>query len=257
MTSLPPQSKTGASKTGVLRAEVRFDGVDDVACAIELTEDSVFVITDQLPAVGTEVELRLSFPHAIDPIAIRASVAQIRIGSGPGTPTGFVGSFATADEEARDVIRRVVTRLLAAPVPGGPTRELRVLLVEDNRLVSDMFEYALRNYFDSRGGRVSLEQASDVPTAWTKLGGNLFDIVIVDYFLADDVGATLIERLRSDPRTAGTSVVAISVGGSDVRRATLSAGADLFLHKPIVLRDLFRTLEFLSHDGGRVDAGAA
>jgi CheY-like chemotaxis protein len=241
----------------VLRAEVRFDGVDDVACAIELTEDSVFVISDLLPAVGADVELRLSFPHAIEPIAIRATVEQIRIGSGPGTPTGFVASFTSAAEEARAVIRQVVTRLLAAPTPGRRGRELRVLLVEDNRLVSDMFEYALRNYFDSRECRVSLEQARDVPTAWAKLGGSLFDIVIVDYFLADDVGATLIERLRSDPRTASTSVVAISVGGSDVRRATLSAGADLFLHKPIVLRDLFRTLEFLSHEGGGVDAGAA
>lgn len=242
-------------RTGVLRAEVRYDGTDDVACAIELTEDSVFVISDMLPSVGADVDLRLSFPHAIDPIAIRASVAQIRIGSGPGTPTGFVASFAVAAEEDREAIRRVVQRL-ASSTQGAPTRDLRVLLVEDNRLVSDMFEYALKKFFDSRGSRVTLEQASDVPTAWIKLRASHFDLVIVDYFLPDEVGATLIERLRNDPRLSTTSIVAISVGGSDVRRATLSAGADLFLHKPIVLRDLFHTLEFLTHDGA-ADAGAA
>jgi CheY-like chemotaxis protein len=243
-------------RTGVLRAEVRFDGVDDVACAIELTEESVFVISDLLPAVGADVDLRLSFPHAVLPVAIRASVAQIRIGSGPGTPTGFVASFTGAAEEDREGIRRVVQRLLAEPVFGSPTREVRVLLVEDNRLVRDMFEYALRKFFDLRGSRVRLDQASDVASAWLKLREDPFDLVIVDYFLPEEVGATLIERLRGDARLATTPVVAISVGGSDVRRATISAGADLFLHKPIVLRDLFDTLEFLTHDGG-VDAGAA
>jgi CheY-like chemotaxis protein len=242
-------------RTGVFRAEVRYDGVDDVACAIELTEDSVFVISDMLPSVGADIDLRLSFPHAIEPIAVRASIAQIRIGSGPGTPTGFVASFEAAPEEERERIRRVLRRL-ASSTQGAPTRELRVLLVEDNRLVSDMFEYALRKFFDSRGSTVTLEQASDVPSAWAKLTTSDFDLVIVDYFLPDEVGATLIERLRSDARLATTPVVAISVGGSDVRRATISAGADLFLHKPIVLRDLFHTLEFLTHEGA-VDAGAA
>jgi CheY-like chemotaxis protein len=236
-------------RTGVLRAEVRYEGVDDVACAIELTEDSVFVISDMLPSVGADIDLRLSFPHAIDPIAVRASVAQIRIGSGPGTPTGFVASFLSAAENERESIRRIVQRLVASSVPGARPRDLRILLVEDNRLVSDMFEYALQKFFDSRGSRVTLEQASDVPTAWSKLNASAFDLVIVDYFLPDEVGATLIERLRGDERLATTSVVAISIGGSDVRRATLLAGADLFLHKPIVLRDLFHTLEFLSHAG--------
>jgi CheY-like chemotaxis protein len=237
---------------------VRYDGVDDVACAIELTEDSVFVISDMLPSVGADIDLRLSFPHAIEPISIRASVVQVRIGSGPGTPTGFVASFEISAEKDREVIRRVVRRLAASTL-GTPTRDLRVLLVEDNRLVSDMFSYALKKFFDARGSRVTLEQASDLTTAWAMLRASQFDLVIVDYFLREEeVGATLIERLRSDPRLATTSVVAISVGGSDVRRATLSAGADLFLHKPIVLRDLFHTLEFLTHThDGAADAGAA
>ncbi|MDB5213791.1 MAG: Chemotaxis protein CheY [Myxococcaceae bacterium] len=240
----------------MLRAEISFEDVEEVACAIELTEDSVFVISDLLPTVGTGLDLRLSFPHAIETIAIRASVAQVRIGSGPGTPTGFLASFDGAASEQREKIRHVVQRLVASTTTGTPKRDLRVLLVEDNRLVSDMFEYALQKYFVSRGNRVLLEHAGDVPTAWIKLRSDHFDLVIVDYFLPDEDGASLIERLRGDPRLATTSVVAISIGGSDVRRATLSAGADLFLHKPIVLRDLFHTLEFLTHEEAH-DAGAA
>ena len=242
-----------SKRTGVLRAEVSCDGVTDIGCAIELTEDSVFVISDMLPSVGAQIELRLSFPHALEPTVIPASVSQIRIGSGPGAPTGYTASFGPATDTDREGVRRIVQRLASN---GTPTRDLRVLLVEDNRLVSDMFEYALQKFFAARGSHVTLEQAGDVPTAWDKLSSGRFDLVVVDYFLADDVGATLIARLRSDPRLASTAVVAISVGGNDVRRATLSAGADLFLHKPIVLRDLFHTLELLTH-GEAVDVGAA
>jgi DNA-binding response OmpR family regulator len=103
---------------------------------------------------------------------------------------------------------------------------------------------------------VLLDQAGDAPSAWLKLLDGRYDVVIVDHYLPTEDGATLIGRLRNEPSLAGISVVAISVGGNDVRRATLSAGADLFLHKPIVLRDLFRTFEFLLHDGA-TDAGAA
>jgi CheY-like chemotaxis protein len=55
--------------------------------------------------------------------------------------------------------------------------------------------------------------------------------------------------LRRDPKFAHSAVVAISVGGRDAREATISAGADLFLDKPVVLRDLFRTQQVLSQRG--------
>jgi DNA-binding response OmpR family regulator len=45
---------------------------------------------------------------------------------------------------------------------------------------------------------------------------------------------------------AGTPIVAISVGGRDAREATLSAGADVFVDKPLVFRDLFNTLRIVA-----------
>jgi FixJ family two-component response regulator len=51
-------------------------------------------------------------------------------------------------------------------------------------------------------------------------------------------------------------VVAISVGGQDARDASMEAGADLFLDKPIVLVDLFDTLDKLGdhHEERRKDS---
>jgi CheY-like chemotaxis protein len=265
-----------------LRAEVHADGLDEIACALELSEESVFVVTDALPPVGTRLMLRLSFPHAIEPIDVRGSVAQVRLASGPGTPSGFVAALEPDDEAQRASLRALVERfaLPATPsttpasaepstsAPPAPTsgamrvphvgREIRVLLVEDNRLIRDMFAYAVEKYFGPRAGNLRLDQAPDVETAWQLLVGAQvapYDLVIVDYYLPNGDGASLITRVRGAPQLAGTSVVAISVGGSDVRRATLTAGADLFLHKPIALRDLFCTIEVIMQEG--VDAGAA
>ena len=53
------------------------------------------------------------------------------------------------------------------------------------------------------------------------------------------------------------SIVGMSVGGEGARRAMLGAGADIFLAKPIVLKDLFCTLEFLMDAPSGSDRGAA
>lgn len=246
-----------STRTGILRAELTYASAPEaeVACGLELTEETIFIVTDALPAVGDALRIRLSFSHAIEPVEVSAVVEQIRLASGPGTPSGFVSRFA---DEDRDRVRGLVDRLTAPasgrePASGNPS--VSVLLVEDNRLVRDMFSYAVAKYF-ARRGRIILDQAPDFDTAWERLTSTAYDLVLVDHYLPNETGAALIARIRSEPRLAQTSVVAMSVGGSDVRHATISAGADVFLHKPIVLRDLFHTLEFLMQAGGS-DAGAA
>lgn len=246
-----------SSRTGILRAELTYDasGESEIACGLELTEETMFVVTDALPPVGARLRIRLSFRHAIEPIETCGVVDQIRMASGPGNPSGFVARF---DEAEREAVRTIVERLTAPPSEREPSSQpgsISVLLVEDNRLVRDMFTYAVGKYF-ARRGRLILDQAPDCETAWERLTTASYDLVLVDHYLPNGDGASLIARIRSEPTLATTSVVAMSIGGSDVRQAALSAGADVFLHKPIVLRDLFHTLEFLMQHGG-TDAGAA
>ena len=49
----------------------------------------------------------------------------------------------------------------------------------------------------------------------------------------------------------------MSVGDSEARAAMLEAGVELFLHKPIALKDLFSTLEFLMSCNAGSARGAA
>jgi CheY-like chemotaxis protein len=83
------------------------------------------------------------------------------------------------------------------------------------------------------------------------LADGTYDLAIVDYYLPELNGAQLVKRMRAEPRLAAVPIVAVSVGGTEARDATLAAGADLFLDKPLVLKDLFATLERLNAHGAQ------
>ncbi|HEX8789935.1 MAG TPA: response regulator [Polyangiaceae bacterium] len=232
----------------LLRAEIRSAKESLVSYARELTSSSVFVVTDWRPPLHTQVDLRMSFPSLVDPIDVTAHVSGHRGASGVGKPAGIKLTFSKKSDAARRAIDEVIERIARPPAGSSEARAYRVLLVEDNTFIRDMFAYGIQRFFAERRSAVEMDHALDVKSAWEKLADG-YDLVIVDYYLPAEDGASLITRMRRDPRFHEAPVVAISVGGSDAREATISAGADIFLDKPIVLRDLFNTLKLLSQRG--------
>jgi CheY-like chemotaxis protein len=239
----------GQTNEILLRAEIRTKKEIVVSYARELTRSSIFVVTDWRPPLQTEVQLRISFPNLLAPVDVWASVVEHRPARGVGSPAGL--SFRFEGPGAGAAIDELLGRLqLGSDAPPERTaRECRVLLVEDNTFIGDMFAYGIAKYFAGRECRVLFDHACDAASARAKLEDIAYDLVIVDYYLPAEDGAVFIARLRRDPRFATAPVVAISVGGRDAREATISAGADLFLDKPVIMRDLFRTLQALSQRG--------
>lgn len=250
---MPPSGERSA----ILRAEVvHDDGQVDVTCAIEMTETSAFIISEWLPPLGYPVRLQLSFPRMLRPLVVDAIVSQIRMGGGPSSPPGFVVEFDVGDDALRrrlsDVARRV------RPIAGAlANRELVVLLVEDNQLIRDTFVYAFERYFRTRSAGVKVLQAKTADEAWT-LARAETDLFLVDRTLGAQSGTDFIRRVRGDDKLGLAFIVGMSGGGPTARREMLDAGADLFVHKPIVLKDLFCTLEFLTGSPSSVrEYGAA
>lgn len=240
----------GRSSEVLLRAEVLSARETVVSSARELTPRSVFVVTDWRPRVGTEVLLRISLPTHERAVETHATVVEQRESSGVGTHAGLVFSFQVAAASDQKRLEGLIERIAeGAGRSQRPDQVHRVLLVEDNDFIREMFAYGVAKYFAQRKDKVLLEEAGDAESARRMLEGSGYDLIIVDHYLPAEDGATFIARLRNDPRFAHCPVIAISVGGSEARDATLSAGADLFLDKPVVLRDLFATLQALSQRG--------
>jgi DNA-binding response OmpR family regulator len=198
--------------------------------ALDLRRSSVFVVTEWVLPAGTEVKLTLSFLDFVAPIELVARVESTR---GAGNPGDHGGLVLALDEDPRvDALIRKLDRSLTAPL----TRKGRVLLVEDSGLTRDVFAYRLGNdTFD-------VDHAEDAERGWQMLEANAYDLVVVDHFLPGATGADLIKRLRGVPKFARLPVIAISVGGRDACQAMMAAGADLFLDKPLALRDITNTL---------------
>ena len=77
------------------------------------------------------------------------------------------------------------------------------------------------------------------------------DTAVIDLGGDATEGEQLVARIRRSPGHRNMFVVATGVPGTRARGAALHAGADLYVDKPLALREIFRTLEILIASGGR------
>ena len=230
----------------LLRAELFHPRGQIITHTLHISTESVSVASGALLAPGTAVRLVLSFPGLVEPFDVDARVLSSRADHGPGQPALVTCDVRWASQQALDTLRGILERHNSTPsAKHDAGRSYRCLLVEDNGFLRELFEYGLTKYGRRGSKEVGLDMAHDAEQAWQMLEATSYDLAIVDHYLPLQNGSQLIARMRSDPKLARIPIVAISVGGPEVREAALAAGADMFLDKPIVLRDLLATLDRL------------
>lgn len=242
-------------RSALLRVEWGASGVHESTTAIEVTETSAFVMTESLPPVGAEVDLELRFASRVT-IRMRGVVKQVRLSIEPGVPAGFSVEFVGHPEE----LAKVAALVGDAP-PGArrrTSRALNLLHIEKQLLLRDMFAYAVKRYFGSRGLPVELVQVAGLSGARAAIEAGSLDAVIVDQDAADVTGDEIARHARAH---SAPSCWIVGVGGDGIesRDRMLAAGADVYLRKPLVLRDLLYSLEllFLEDPNDGVGLGAA
>ncbi len=120
-------------------------------------------------------------------------------------------------------------------------RIIRVLLIEDNphvaELICDGLDGAARRQmhgsvtfiFDVVGdGQMALDRLREVTP----------DLIICDVYMPVMDGAQFLRHLRAHPHANHTPVIALSAGGTAAREAAMSAGANIYLDKPIRLNEV-------------------
>jgi CheY-like chemotaxis protein len=232
---------------------------------MEVTPTSAVVQTDEPLSPGDRVLVRLSFPGLLEPFELEAHAVSRRLPAGPGEPAGVTFVFVFASEAEEERLRRLLAGDLGEPGPADPAAEgpledaappradppYRVLVVEDSPITRDTLLFGARKHFRGRT-QLALAFADSAEQAWEMLQASRYELVIVDHFLPGMQGADLVARVRSDPHVAGIPIVGISTGGDRARELLLGAGADVFLEKPLVVRDLVSSLERLVSLAGPV-----
>jgi uncharacterized protein (TIGR02266 family) len=216
----------------------------------DLGEDGLFLCTSEPFEPGQSITFSLSFPGLLAPIPARG-VVRWRSGpteDQPDAPCGVGVQFTYDGPDHRTAIRAVLAALRGEPAPAkaAPVR-FRVLLVEDNEFAHKLFHHAVKRFHAEWGGDTILEivSAKDGLEALELLDRGPIDLALVDFFLPAMNGGDLIRKMRSDTRWAQVPVLVISVGGIGVREDAIAAGADLYLDKPVLLKQLLTTLHAL------------
>jgi CheY-like chemotaxis protein len=224
----------------LLRAELTIGTETIVTHTMEVSRDQITVACAAQLARGDVVDVALSFHGLVARMELRCRVVALHPPEGDTHLPSITCDVVGASDETR-------ARLGAlAEAKGAAARAYRCILVEDNQFIRDLFAYGIRKYGSKRSRAISIASARDAEEAWRILEAEPYDMAIIDHFLPAQSGAELISRIRANPRLSQMSVVAISVGGTEIRDASMAAGADLFLEKPIVLQDLFATLDKLA-----------
>ncbi len=232
---------------------VEYEGADDLVgdYTENLSSGGTFVATNRELPIGTNIKLVLSFPGLLEPIAIEGTVRWTR-GNKDGTEVLAEGEEAGAGIQfapgpARDQLAAVIDKIRARD-PKMVSRLFHLLVVEDNRHVANLIHDGLKGSAKREfGGGVSfnVRQAEDGRQAIDILRKETFDALIVDVYLPVVDGAKVISTARGELGLAQLPIIAVSAGGDAARKSALAAGANIFLDKPMRLRQVIETIQKL------------
>ena len=92
--------------------------------------------------------------------------------------------------------------------------------------------------------RFEVTTANDCDTAFERLLGASFDLVVVDFASAGE-GIEFIKRVRATPQLTGILILIIAEWGTGGATLALSQGADAYEPKPIDANGLITSIERL------------
>lgn len=152
----------------------------------------------------------------------------IEVDSTPGSGSEFcVWLPATGEASAGQAATAAVPQPRATAAGSAP---LTVLCIEDNAVNCSLIE-AL---FAMRPQQTVLRMAADGASGLALARAEPPDLLLLDMQLPDLHGLEVLRRLRTDPRTAGCTVIGLSANvlAEDIQ-AALAAGCDDYWTKPI------------------------
>jgi uncharacterized protein (TIGR02266 family) len=229
----------------VLRVDSLGNGDTVRGTTENLSAGGLFVRTDLAAEAGDRLPLQISFPGLLAPVTVEVEVVWRRPGSDK-EPGGL--AVRVPDDRIED--RRVLARLAETARHAAPAkRSFRILVVEDNRHVVEMYEYALKKLRAPDGSiDVAVDYAGNGHDALERLShAPAVDLVVADLYMPVMDGFALVERMRARPDLLGTPVLAISAGGPEARERALQIGVDVYLQKPVQFADIIGTVRTLLH----------
>lgn len=206
-----------------------------------LSAGGTFIHTTRELDNDTTIQLVLSFPGLLQPITLDAIVRWSRGGRQPGIGVEFLPG------RDRDKLDALVA-LIEERDPHTVARVIRVLVAEDNihiceLLCSGLGASAKRTFGDTL--MFYFATAEDGAIALELLKTHEFDLAIIDAYLPVLDGVKLIGQARSSLGLVDLPIIAIAPDEPPTRTSAIAAGANVFISKPMRLRDVLDSMRQL------------
>ena len=209
-----------------------------------LSASGLFIRTEREFTAGERTTLVVSFPQLLEPVELTVEVVRARneVGDAPGGVAVRVPLDLPDHRAKLAEVARLVANSARTPAP-----TFRILLVEDNTLVAQMYAAALRKLAETdQLTGLGVEVCNDGAAAWDRhCRTPPIDLLITDVFMPVLTGVDLLERVRAEPRLEHLPAVVITSGGEKERAELQALGVTLFLHKPVKYPDLADTVRFI------------
>ena len=245
---MPDQDDKRKSDREPVTLFVEYEGADDLLgdYTENLSSGGTFVATNRELPIGTQITLVLGFPGLLEPISVEGTVRWTR-GPQDGSQEEAGAGIEFTPGPARDQLAAVIEKIRQGD-PQTMSRVFKVLVVEDNRHVAQLIQDGLKGSSKREfGGGVSFQvsNAEDGRAAIEALRRDTFDALIIDVYLPIVDGAKVISTARTELALTNLPIIAVSAGGDSARKSALEAGANIFLDKPMRLRQVIDTIRKL------------
>jgi uncharacterized protein (TIGR02266 family) len=222
-----------------------------------VSSGGLFIATDEQIEKGTKLDFEISFPGLLDPIPLTGIVKWCRPDVSQEGPAGIGIQFLDIDPKTskNNPLATLVERIdpqKEERTPQTSKSVFRVMLIEDNVVVRDMFRYGIQKLNRQKKlpvAQIEVEEVNNGKEAWDLLNKKTFHLLVLDLYMPVMDGTQLIEHVRNNPAYKTIPIIVVSAGGQDDRKHAIEAGADIFLSKPIKLKEMLETVETLISSG--------
>jgi len=216
-----------------------------------LSRGGLFIQSERAFEVGQDVSVALSFPGLLNPVEVQGTVTWVRPASSEAPGGAGIRVLREQDRQRLgDILSSAGSETRTSDPAALPPSGYRVLIVEDNPHIVEMYSYVLKKLASSElKGQVPLEVhfAPDGHHALQLLHTHAFSLVMTDLYMPVMDGFALIERIREEEALKAIPVVAISAGGPEARERAMQLGVDIYLRKPVRFQEVLETVKQLLH----------
>ncbi len=231
----------------ILKADILVDDISFSEYIEDISIGGCFLSTNQEIPISKRLKITLSFPSIVDSLLLEGIVVWKR---SPMPRKNVRGGYGIKFDISPQLKKRLEQFLLpmveergGLPLIGRP---FRIIIAEDNPHILGMYKYGisrLAKYELPSEKMILISEVKDARDVDEVIFKEEFDLLILDFYIPMFSGDEVIKRLRASG--VDKPILVISGGGEEGREKAISAGADMYLEKPITVNDLIANIKKL------------